>query len=408
MLSSVRIENYRSCYRTSIDFHPNLSVLIGPNSSGKTNILQAIMFLNKMSQEEEFDRFRSKLINVTSKINFTFQCEKSMCRLKALIDAITNNLNIDNLVSARQKWTFKNPRGKKDSFELPLIIGANPNERMIHHQYIYYRRQFRNRYAANFLDTPKWVLDKISLISKFCRGMRYYSASQFINPGACPVSFEVEKEGEYSRPSRLYGHSKFLYDIYNAQKEASSGRYSQFFHIVGPLGLRLVDKISFKEIRTSSIDVRVRVGGRIDKVRRQKMLIVPQFRKGREILSPNQLSEGTFKTLALLFNIITEDSTALLIEEPEVCVHQGLLSSILELIKKYSAYKQMVVSTHSDYVLDHVKPENVFTVRYGKRDGTSVQHIRKTMSGKEYSALRHYLENEGNLGDYMRESGLGR
>ena len=117
-----------------------------------------------------------------------------------------------------------------------------------------------------------------------------------------------------------------------------------------------------------------RVGGKIEKVRRQKVLVVPQFHKGREILSPNQLSEGTFKTLALLFNIITEDSTALLIEEPEVCVHQGLLSSILELIKQYSSSKQMFVSTHSDYVLDYLQPENVFTVKYDKKAGADSPH----------------------------------
>ena len=51
MLKKIMIENYRSCLKTAFDCHPNLSVLIGPNSSGKTNILQAVMFLNKLTQE---------------------------------------------------------------------------------------------------------------------------------------------------------------------------------------------------------------------------------------------------------------------------------------------------------------------------------------------------------------------
>lgn len=105
--------------------------------------------------------------------------------------------------------------------------------------------------------------------------------------------------------------------------------------------------------------------------------------------------------------MITEDSTALLIEEPEVCVHQGLLSSILELIKSSSRHKQMIISTHSDYVLDHVSPDNVFRVTSDKTKGTVARHIRKTMTSKEYSALREYLDQEGNLGEYWREGGLG-
>ena len=59
------------------------------------------------------------------------------------------------------------------------------------------------------------------------------------------------------------------------------------------------------------------------------MLVVPQFVIGTNALSPNDFSEGTFKTITLLFYLMTEKSSALLIEEPEVCVHHGLLSSIV-------------------------------------------------------------------------------
>ena len=92
--------------------------------------------------------------------------------------------------------------------------------------------------------------------------------------------------------------------------------------IVGPKGLRLIDNIRFREITTSSVEYSVRVGGALVARRRKKVLIIPRFRQGKQELSPNQLSEGTFKTLALLFYIITERNTALLIEEPEVRVHQ--------------------------------------------------------------------------------------
>jgi predicted ATPase len=77
-----------------------------------------------------------------------------------------------------------------------------------------------------------------------------------------------------------------------------------------------------------------------------------------------------------------------------------------ELIKTYASHKQMILSTHSDYVLDHVKPENVFKVTFTESDGTAAHHIKKTMTSKEFAALRMYLEREGNLGEYWREGGL--
>lgn len=140
--------------------------------------------------------------------------------------------------------------------------------------------------------------------------------------------------------------------------------------------------------------------------KKEKILVIPQFIIGRNELSPSQLSEGTFKTITLLFYLTTEKSSALLIEEPEVCVHHGLLSSIVELIKIYSGDKQIILSTHSDFVLDQVEPRNVYKVTRDKNEGTVVAPIEKSMSAAELSALKYYLQAEGNLGEYWRHGGL--
>jgi hypothetical protein len=46
-------------------------------------------------------------------------------------------------------------------------------------------------------------------------------------------------------------------------------------------------------------------------------------------------------------------------------------------------------------------------VRFQKSVGTVARHIAETMTAKEILALREYLEQEGNLGEYWREGGLG-
>jgi energy-coupling factor transporter ATP-binding protein EcfA2 len=405
MLRRIVIEHYRSCLRTSFECHPRLSVLIGPNSSGKTNLLQAMMLLNKMSQREDYGRARPESATLTARLRATFDVRGESANLNAMVAAFTDDSNNDVLLSARQKWNLVNKRGRRTSVDYPFH-GFYADELWERHPSAFYRRYKRMVPLSRNRNIPPWGHKIIENAIKFCSGMRYYGASQFTNPGTCPVSFEIEKEGDRSRPWRLRGHARTLYDLYVAQKARSHGRYTQFLDIIGSSGLRLVDKITFREIRTSKTEYSVRVGGKIERRRAEKVLIIPQFKRGKNILSPNQLSEGTFKTLALLFYIITEESTALLLEEPEVCVHQGLLSSILELIKKYSMEKQMIVSTHSDYVLDHVEPENVLSVKADPVKGTIVQHLPKTMNKKEYEALRFYLEHEGNLGEYWREGGL--
>jgi hypothetical protein len=253
---------------------------------------------------------------------------------------------------------------------------------------------------------PDWGRKALLKVQNECKGMTYYGASQFTNPAPCPASFEIEREAGHSERPRLRGHAKFLYDMY-AAKRSKDNQYLQFIDVVGPGGLRLIDSLAFKEVATSSSEYSVRVGGKLEVRKRYKLLVIPQFKIGKQLLSPNQLSEGTFKTLALLFHLITSHSTILLIEEPEVCIHHGLLSSILELIKSSSNHKQIILSTHSAYVLDHVGPENVFRVSNERPSGTVVHNIKKAMTNAEIQALRAYLSTEGNLGDFWREGGIG-
>ena len=411
MLKRIVLENYRSCLRTVIDLHPELTVLIGPNGSGKTNILQGIMLLNQLAQGPEHAPGLRGLAT-TSRVKAGFQPPNGKWKadLRATVDKYTNESNNDIVVKSRQNWTLRTTAGRPQvlSTEVPLNVAGFARKEM--HRYapeqIYAYHHYMNRVLYSGNPTPEWAQSIFVDVAKFCRGIRYYGASQFTNPGSCPTSFEIEREGEQRSLHRIRGHARILSAMYAASKEKPRRHYDEFMEIVGPKGLCLIDGLTFRDVKTSSTEYSVRVGGKVESRRRDNLLIVPQFRIGRQTLSPNQLSEGTFKTLALIFHVITENCTALMIEEPEVCVHQGLLASILELIKSYSGRKQMILSTHSDYVLDKVEPENVYRVMHVKPEGTIARHIRKTMTSKEFAALRHYLDTEGNLGDFWREGGL--
>jgi ABC-type lipoprotein export system ATPase subunit len=413
MLKSIAIKNYRSCLNTSLDLHPKLSVLIGPNGSGKTNILQAIMLLNKLALDEGRFRRSPDTAGVSSVIKAVFRQDTVLASLRASINTHADDSNSDVIEESKQNWRFKSADGKSESLRMPIAFASSYRGYSLrtHSMRFHQSRLSRSQLSLFPLDpiTEKndWAFRVLGKVSDFCAGIKYYGASQFTNPSSCPVSFEIEGDGRASGPVRLAGHARLLYNIYSASKANPPDRYQQFLDIIGPNGLRLITGLTFREVPTSSIDHSVKVGGKVEKRPRKKLLVVPQFRIGRQRLSPNQLSEGTFKTLALLFHVIISNSTAILIEEPEVCVHHGLLSSILELIKSYSGQKQMILSTHSDYVLDQVAPENVFKVTLDKADGTVARYIPKTMSARELHALRLYLDTEGNLGEFWREGGLG-
>ena len=142
--------------------------------------------------------------------------------------------------------------------------------------------------------------------------------------------------------------------------------------------------------------------------RRTRIMIIPTVHVGSAQLSFNQLSEGTLRTLAMLFYIATDKSEMLLIEEPEVCVHHGLLKSVIEVIKEFGHSKQIVFSTHSEAVLDSLLPGDVRLVRRTEERGTEVTPLPKAMSRTSYAALKSYLETTGTLGEFWRHTGFSK
>jgi len=363
-VKTLRVTEYRSCLETEVDLQPDLSILIGPNGSGKTTILNALVLLRSMAIHDS--HADAAVAANTSKLKAVFSGGSKSCNLLADIQLNTNSNNRDVIVSSQQKWYSKSVTGTSKQYIFPLWIMRHSTDGV--NQYLrYFSGKRKTPYGAVDL-LPKALELLLENIYCLLRDLKYYSASQFTNPSLCPASFEVETSGTRTRAINLRGHSQFLYDLYSAR---NSTVYEEFLNVVGPRGIGLIDELNFTELTASSIQYTVKSGGEVQPRKRDKIIVVPQFVVGRNKLSPSQLSEGTFKTITLLFYVITDRSSVLLIEEPEVCVHHGLLTSIVELIKLYSKQKQIIISTHSDFILDYVEPRHVYMVKRGEK-GTVV------------------------------------
>lgn len=407
MITKVEVTNYRTCVKTTFEPHPQLSVLIGPNGSGKTNLLHAISLLKQLSNETRFAAGASEIPTVASRITAHFSVQSGPVRFVADVKTFTDDTNRDVIVDSRQRWYLPAIIGPRKALSIPLMAVRYSQTGVRQELLFAHDFHYTSRGAVTpFASVPRDAWSAMRSVARFLSHIQYYGASQFTNPASCAVSFEVEEGERFQRRVRPVAHSTFLGDLYAQHKRADNVGYKQFLELVGPKGLRLVDAIDFKEIPTSSINYSVQAGGRIGEQKRTKVLVVPQLRVGKQTLSLNQLSEGTFRTLTLIFYLTTQPSTLLLLEEPEVCIHHGLLSSILQVIKSHTKDKQVILSSHSELVLDEVEPENVFRVSFDRERGTQVSGIAKSLSRPALEALREYLRTEGNLGEYWRSGGL--
>ncbi len=403
-LQSFEIRSYKSCLKTIVPIHTKLTTLIGINGAGKSNIMTGILLLRKI-----FTRFTFRtLTESTNKCTIVLKIlhENKMFKVKITSRHETDDHNIDTVRPIKIQWDLNKFFPNSGIIEIPLqlLLEDNLSNNQVYKYIEYmYRRENPKKYA-NLKKHSETVIPFLREVIQFLSSTTYYSASQFSDPSKSPVFLELED----NRPVRRYQqspHSNFINDLYNSSVNEDK-TYEKFVSLINKDGLDLVENISFAKIEMPSTSYEIKSGGKIKEILKTRVLIVPNFKVDGNILSPNQLSEGTFKTLALLFYILTDKSRVLLIEEPEVCIHHGLLNSIISLIKSQSKQKQIIISTHSDNVLDLLEPQNIVLVKKEYTRGTTAKTLTKHLRANEYRALKNYLLETGNLGEYWKEGGI--
>lgn len=86
------------------------------------------------------------------------------------------------------------------------------------------------------------------------------------------------------------------------------------------------------------------------------------FQEGRHSIPATRLSDGTLRYLSLLTILLHPSPPPLVcIEEPELGLHPDILPTIAELLKEASTRMQLIVTTHSDILVDALSdtPESI-------------------------------------------------
>jgi predicted ATPase len=114
-----------------------------------------------------------------------------------------------------------------------------------------------------------------------------------------------------------------------------------------------------------------------------------------------RLSDGTIRYLCLLAVLCHPEPPPLVcLEEPELGLHPDLLPGLAELLIEASHRMQLIVTTHSDALVDGLTKVPEAVVVCEKRNGSTVMSRR---SGAELSA---WLKDYG-LGQLWRRGEIG-
>jgi predicted ATPase len=81
------------------------------------------------------------------------------------------------------------------------------------------------------------------------------------------------------------------------------------------------------------------------------------------IFGPHQLSDGTLRLMALITVLLQPQLPELIIiDEPELGLHPYAISVLAGLLKSVAYQTQIIVSTQSVTLVDHLEPEHIIVV----------------------------------------------
>jgi predicted ATPase len=125
------------------------------------------------------------------------------------------------------------------------------------------------------------------------------------------------------------------------------------------------------------------------------------FQEGKQSIPASRLSDGTLRYLSLLAVLFhPQPSPLVCIEEPELGLHPDAVSDVADLLVEASERMQLVVTTHSDVIVDALsrRPEDVIVC-----EKTEAQTVMRRL---ESAALTDWLE-EYSLGQLWSRGQLG-
>ncbi|MCX7012205.1 MAG: AAA family ATPase [Candidatus Sumerlaeota bacterium] len=378
MITRFRVQNYKCLRDVTLDLTP-IHVLIGPNDSGKTSILEAIAALCRSVDHKLSDAFLGPWEG--RELVWHGEPEAEVCFIVSCGSA--PNVPAYRL-PCRFEATDRDVRNARESISLHeeshlLAIPADPTKTALQWASMDQQTEDKWRVAAES------VVESISGVH-LCR---WY-------PKLLAVPAALEPERPFQIEPYGFGLGRCLDDILSHDHREFTSLEDEFRGI-----FKQVKAIRLKTVRAYSAPV---------DDPEQVPLLQRSPGKGIEFVfggnpqpvNAAQASDGMLLTLAFLTVLhLPQPPRVLLIEEPENGVHPKRLQEVMRILRglvKEHSQTQVILTTHSPYLLDLFEPEEVTLCKREDDGSISVHRL------SESEAVRQQLDIF-NLGEIWSAEG---
>jgi predicted ATPase len=391
MLREVRITGFRSCKDVALEDLGDLTALVGRNAAGKSNILQAIKAMSRLACQGGADlRVWEDVKPVPS--------EEAPPITTFSATVVLAERTYRYWLGASQFEVAANPGETKRRLDERLWCQEQDKEESL----VFDRKGEElaavqvgtpTRLAADapalgtlslLLPAQAAILSWTEPLQRFFARIGYYPLDESGETSANTARELLVSQENYQRWMADYCRSGSLGKFVPAQiihlHLSRPDELQTLKDLLGSKGLRLLDEIVIDQFPES------------DNGTPPRFYIVlfrlHQDAGGDGAFSFGQLSYGTRRILRLLTAVAYGDSSVMLLEHPEDGIHRGLVRKLISLLKTGAYSNQILLSTHSDTVMNELRPEEVRFV--SMEDGkTGVRRL----SPEEIAAASIYVSS---------------
>jgi predicted ATPase len=390
-IEELSVKNYRALRDLQLKGLTPLTVFLGPNGSGKSTIFDVFAFLAECfsiglrkawDRRGRFKELRTRGADGPIVIELKYR-EKPELPIITYHLAIEENARGPYVAEEWLQWR-RLPRGKPFRFldfkegAGRVMTGEMPDE--------------QDERIQEQLDSPEMLA--VNTLGQFAKHPRVSALRRFI--AGWHLSYltadNTRAVPEAGPQERLSAYGDNLPNVIQYLKERHEKRLE-----------KILTTLSRRVPRLEKVDAELLADGRL-------LLQIKDAPFERPIPA-KFASEGTLKMLAYLTVLYDPEPPQLIgIEEPENHLHPRLLPELAEECREASARTQLMVTTHSPFFVNGLKPEELRILFRDKNGYAQARRAADVRGIKEFMAegglLGHlWMEGHFEAGDPLTASG---